>query len=105
MAENYSHAQRSSTSGELFVVSIFIQLIFAALQLVLFMDSYYSSLENYDFIKQAYDDNIHLVSIPPRIATLKLPLGLTVMGVLKDKWYEELDELQLAATASNPVSG
>ena len=68
------------------------------------MDPHYSHVDNYEFIKQAYDDSIHLISLPPRMSNLKLPLGLTVMGLLKDKWYEDLDELQLAATLSNPVS-
>ncbi|XP_055346164.1 uncharacterized protein LOC129593737 [Paramacrobiotus metropolitanus] len=72
--------------------------------LVLFMDPLYSHLDNYEFIKQAFDDNIHLICIPPKVPTLKLPLGLTVMPLLKDKWYEDLDELQLASTPRNPLS-
>ncbi|GAV05690.1 hypothetical protein RvY_15783 [Ramazzottius varieornatus] len=61
--------------------------------------------EYYDFLKLAYDEDIHLVSAPKKLNSVKLPLDVNIWGPTKDRWYEELDELQMefpAATLTRP---
>ena len=60
-------------------------------------------MEYYDFLKLAYDQGIQLVSVPKHLHSVKLPLAVSIWAATKDKWYEELDELQLNESPTTVV--
>ena len=73
--------------------------------MILFCDSANVHHDNLEFIKLAFEANVALVAAPKKISnTVKLPFCKGVVTALKDKWYEELDEMQLSVTPEAPVS-
>ncbi|OQV21070.1 hypothetical protein BV898_04834 [Hypsibius exemplaris] len=70
---------------------------------VLILSSVYCQPEYYGFIRTAFDEQIHIVAVPPKLTSVRLPFATNLHAAFQNAWYEGLDE-ELLKSPAVPLS-